>query len=416
MQPLIVDYLKTHTFQQLEDEHGVCVRFSRDGTKCSCNYDQLLVKSGDKLAEQCRGMVIRPTEFTPSLHGDKWKETIVGNVQVLAWPMDRFYNHGDSAAALIDWTCNGLRIYEKLDGTMVVLYWDELLGKWCAGTRSVCEADLPIQAGHLEIGDATFHDLFVKALVATRAASQGEPINVLMTQPEHVTELNEELTYVFELTSQFNRIVVEYTSPSVTLLAVRHTSTGQELNIHEVNLPHVPRPKSWLLSDVEALVAFVDQAEPSKLEGAVVIDGSFRRLKVKNKSWVMASRAKDGVTSSPRNALECVIAEKVDDVASLLPGDVADKLHAMQANYVAYCASIDEAFVRLKAEADGSRKRFAELVMLSGDWTPAYFQLWTGKATSTREWIRSMYDNGKLSATILDTLLERSSTLASKTS
>ena len=168
MKPLVIEYLRNHSFQQLEDEHGVCVRFSNDGSKASLNYDQILVKNGDPVAEQCRGMVIRPTQFDIKVFGDAWKQAPVGNVDVLAWPMNRFYNHGDANGAQLDWDDSRLRIYEKLDGTMMVVYWDPLHSRWHAGTRSVPEADLPIRKDHMEIGDMTFSELFFKALRATR--------------------------------------------------------------------------------------------------------------------------------------------------------------------------------------------------------------------------------------------------------
>ena len=126
MDPLVKAYLRTHTFQQLEDEHGVCARPNATGDKFSLNYDQILVKNGDPVAEQCRGMVVRPHEFEfmdfmEAFTQRGWKNTRVGEVDVLAWPMNRFYNHGDAAGAQVDWSDPGLRVYEKLDGTMMVV-------------------------------------------------------------------------------------------------------------------------------------------------------------------------------------------------------------------------------------------------------------------------------------------------------
>lgn len=62
MDPLVKDYLLTHSFRQLEEEHGVCTRPNATFDKFSLNYDQLLVKNGDPIAEQCRGLVIRPCD------------------------------------------------------------------------------------------------------------------------------------------------------------------------------------------------------------------------------------------------------------------------------------------------------------------------------------------------------------------
>lgn len=405
MEPLVKDYLLCHTFQQLEDEHGVCVRFSQDGTKASLNYDQILAKNGDPIAEQCRGMVIRPTQFDMLTFGDEWKNAVVGEIEILAWPMNRFYNHGDGAAAAVDWVDRGLRVYEKVDGTCIILYWDPLHGRWHAATRSVPEADQIIKDGDLEIGNTTFSQLFLMALIATREEISDQIIDWHVDGPDDVIQLNKELTYVFELVSPYNQIVVSYPKPRVYLLAVRNTKTGREIPIEDIQMQHVMRPKTWPIRDVHALAAFVDTASPSELEGAVVCDSSFRRLKVKNKSYVLAHRAKDNVVSSSRNMLEIIMLEKADDIIPLLPNDVIGKVMAMQAAYARYCKSIDHNVERFRAEAGTNRKRYAEQVMLSGDWIAPYFDMWEGRSQHAREWFKSASERGRLSSASLDTIL-----------
>src|SRR5579863_220361 len=199
MDLLVKDYLLDHSFQELEDEHGVCARPNATLDKFALNYDQILTKSGDPVAEQCRGMVVRPHELPRLTQTDRktglidWKNKQVGPIDVLAWPMNRFYNHGDAAAANIDWSHPSLKVYEKVDDTCIILYWDPLHDKWHCGTRSVPEADLPIQVGHMEIGDMTFSQLFLKALAATREEVSGKPGGWELSGPDNVIHLNKEL-------------------------------------------------------------------------------------------------------------------------------------------------------------------------------------------------------------------------------
>ena len=417
MQPLVIDYLQTHSLHQLEEEHGVCARFSSDGTKASLNYDQILAKSGDPLAEQCRGMIIRPgnvwfqsmLQFSLQNGDGKWKDCY-GPWDVLAWPMCRFYNHGDPSAADIDWSHPSLKVYEKVDGTCIILYWDPLHDKWHSATRSVPEADLPIQVGHMEIGDATFSDLFLRALVSTREEVSGKKVDWEVTGPDKVIHLNKEMTYVFELVSPYNQIVVVYPEPRVYLLAVRHVGTGKEVPIETLRLEHVRRPKTWEIRDVAALACFVDAANPAELEGAVAcvqVGESFKRVKVKNKTYVLAHKSKDTVMSSQRNALEAVIREKVDDIVPLVPKEVQDKLLNMQAAFAQYCKEIDARFETFKTEANGSRKNFAQQVTTCGDWTAPYFNLWENRSRNAREWFTAACANGKLSDSSLDTILSK---------
>lgn len=400
-QPLVIDYLKTHTLQELELEHGVVGRLNVASNKLSLNYDQILVKNGDPLAEQCRGMVVRPAM---PMTADDVLTRVVGEVDVLAWPMDRFYNLGDASGADVWWSDPELRVYEKLDGTMIVMYYDHALNQWFTATRSVSEADLPINAGHIEIGDMTFSGLFRLGLETTWK-SVYDPA----TADEILSSFETDLTYVFELTSQHNRIVVKYDEPRVTLLAARHTGSGHEVSIHQLtsDLHWLPRPKTWSLKDPEAIAAFVNEADPAALEGAVACDSRYRRLKIKNKAWVLSSRAKDLVTTSRRNAVEAMLSGTIDDVIPLVAEDIGQELLAMQDRLRAYLKRVDANFNEWKAEADGSRKRFAELVNLSGDWATPYFQLMDGKGQGALDWAVSSQAAGRLSPRVLDTLLEK---------
>lgn len=410
MQPLVIDYLRTHTFRELEDEHGVCARPNVTGNKFSLNYDQIMTKSGDKVAEQCRGMVVRQTRFDFNALGAAWKDVIFGQFDVLAYPMERFYNHGDPAAVQIDWSHPSLKVYEKVDGTCIILYWDPLADKWHAATRSVPEADLPINVNDMTIGTTTFSQLFLKALKLTREEVSGKIVDWEVDGPEKIIHLNKEVTYVFELVSPHNQIVVNYPEPRVYLLAARHTETGKEVPIETLRIEHVRRPRTWEIRDVAALACFVDSANPAELEGAVVcvqVGQSFQRLKVKNKTYVLAHKSKDTVTSSVRNALECVILEKVDDIVPLVPKDVQDKLLKMQAAFGVYCKQIDQNVAVFKAEAAGSRKRFAEQVQASGDWGAPYYNLFECRSKDAREWFTSMCKSNKLSSSSLDTILSK---------
>jgi len=416
---LLKEYLVSHTIRELEDEHGVCMRPSKDFTKFSANYDQILVKNGNAIAEQCRGLIVRPSQdLTEKMLRDeekrgkeplstaRWRDRVIGDIEVLAWPMNRFYNAGDPAGADINWSDNKLRVYEKLDGTMIVLYWDPLYMKWFAATRSVAEADLPIKLDHMEIGNMTFAELFFESLKQTRVANSGQ-MTWDAKNIENVIHLNKELTYVFELTTPYNRVVVKYDEPRVTLLAARHTLSGQELAIESLRLEHVQRPKTWELRSAAAVAAFVDNADPATLEGAVICDSEFRRLKVKNKAWVLSSKAKDLVTVSRRSALEAILQGKIDDVLPLVEKDVAAELERMREGTKEYFKQIDSNFREWKEKSAGNRKDFALLVTNSGDWTPAYFNLWEGRSDSALSWAANMAEKGKLAAGSLDTILSK---------
>jgi hypothetical protein len=405
MQLLVKDYLQDHSLAQLEEEHGVKARFNTREDKFSLNYDQIKVKNGNPIAEQCRGLVLRPLSI---LIKDDGRDMPVGDVDVLAWPLDRFYNLGQECEAPVDWSDPKLRVFEKLDGTMCILYWDPKTSNWDVATRSVPEADLPFQQGSVLTGDEiSFADLFWRAFQETLEALDPECITGNESMWNLLETFDKDLTYVFELTTPMNRVVVRYDCFRVTLLAARNIRTGYELVLDNVDIGYIPKAQTWAsLNEPRMLSEFVNNADPAKLEGCVVLDSYWRRVKVKNKAWVLSSKAKDLVTVSRRNALAAIIDGTVDDVIPLVEETIADKLREMQAQLAAYIKVVDKRFLDFKTQAAGDRKLFAHLVTTSGDWPSPYFQLLDGKGTDMADWLQNQSASDRLTPGALESLLK----------
>ena len=426
---LVTEYLKTHTIAELEAEHGVCARPNATLDKLSLNYDQIQAISGDRLMEQCRGVVIRPHGWSVSVvkldrfNGDlnrkdaPWRHvTFPDGIDVLAWPMERFYNDGDTAAAAIDW--ERARILEKLDGTMCVLYWDPLHEKWHVATRSVPEADLPVRAGDMHIGDMTFAELFWRSMSKT-IFSTGDFEKAYADEQltfAALPLLSKRVTYVFELTGPHNKVVVDYTDEHVTLLAARDLDTGLELDVRKLGAPFgawIPVVKEWPVIDVVTLREHVHTFPGDVCEGAVVFDDEHRR-KFKNKRWLMASRFKDTIGSSKRGALRMIIDGTWDDTVSEISPDVMQQFKRMAEGLRTFLGRIDANFTTWAAQApsmpgENMRKSFALLVQQCppGERSPAYFQLWDGKHASAVDWLRDTHAAKRLSDGLVDDLLSK---------
>src|SRR5215472_2256731 len=106
---LVQEYLETHTLGDLARDHGVYASFSKSGYKFSLNYDQIEAKESDPLAQQCRGLILATPDGQPVV-GQRTPDgkidrtgTVIGKTKILAYPMNRFFNYGQSAAASIDW-------------------------------------------------------------------------------------------------------------------------------------------------------------------------------------------------------------------------------------------------------------------------------------------------------------------------
>lgn len=408
---LVQEYLENHTFGELARDHGVYASFSKSGHKFSLNYDQIEAKEADPLSQQCRGLILARKDFAPipGTVGPDGKTTrddvSPGPTRIMAYPMNRFFNHGQGSAASIDWSDPKLSVLEKLDGTLCILYWDHHLIQWCIATRSVPDADLPMDNGIF-----TFRTLFEKAAEDTTG----------LNFTEFTRHLNQNHTYCFELTTPYNRIVVYYPNNRVTLLAVRNMITLKEVELQPFLdnhvITHLPVVQSYNPKTIEELAEWVSTLNPMEHEGVVVRDGNFNRIKVKNAAYVAYNKVRDRLGTSERNIVELILAEKDDDVIPMLPEEIVKNLQTIKAGLQKVIKQHDEAYATIKAEADatkpGDKKTFAILATVTYKslnlWTAPMFQMFEGKSTSMRDFINKSRKDGSWGDSFLDKMLELS--------
>ena len=400
---LIQDFLEKNTFNSLIEKHGVYVSFSKTGHKFSLSYDQIEAKNDDPLSQECRGLILC-TEDGKSFLSDaievngrlSYNHICPGKTKVLAYPMRRFFNHGQGSAVNIDWNDSGISVLEKMDGTLCIVYFDSIISKWCVATRSVSEADL-----FMDNGIFTFRTLFEKALQETC----GKPFDV------YVEHLDKNITYCFELTTPYNRIIVKYDSNRVTLLAARDILSLKEVDIHSLNMHGVPCVHGHTYTSVDDIVNWVSTTNPIEHEGVVIRDSHFNRIKVKSAAYTAYNRARDILGASDRNCLEIILHEKDDDVLPFLPEEIANNLIKIKEKYVHVMKHYDAVYLSYLKEANdilpGDKKTFALIVAKSKEsWTAPMFQIFSGRAENMKDFIQKNKKEGTWPNGFLDKILE----------
>lgn len=384
MVTLVQNYLLNHSLNDLERDHGIKHRIKEH--KISLNYDQLETKENDPLGKECRGLILTPVVYDNPVNPDLF----LGETKIMARPFDRFFNHGQSEADKIDF--NHSRFYEKMDGTLTILYHDFVKDEWHIATRAVAEADLPIDG----FGEYTFRTLFEKACFDT----------INLTFDKFVENLDKNLTYIFELTTPINRIVVDYKDYKITILGIRNNVTGEEYDPLEwSNEFNVPLPQIYSFNSLQEMVEFVSSFDPQKHEGIVACDTCFNRVKVKNPSYVALNRIKDSVTKSPRGLLELILLEKFDDVISLFPEYISNKgielqqklRHLNQTYNTVYNDCINVISKKYnQQESKEYRKAFALYMQDANVWLSPMMDRYSGNSGSFVEWIRNkkQFDGG----------------------
>lgn len=409
MTMLVQRYLATRTFAELEAEHGVKSRIFRH--KVSLNYSQLEARDDDRLAQECRGLILCRMDGQ-SIDAD----AIIGETRVLARPFDRFFNLGQGAAADMNFEDSGTRFYEKMDGTMCILYFDDVKSEWHVATRAVAEANLFIDG----FEEYTFRTLFERAVKDTTGQTFNEFVSVETPCSgccycPH-SQLAKNFTYIFELTTPVNRIVVPYETYGITLLGVRINSLGTEIDpIVWAGILNVPSPEIFKLSSLTDMVDFVSGRDPKGYEGIVACDSEYRRVKVKNAGYLALNKIRDNAMNSPRSLMELVLLEKLDDAIPLIPDVVIERALAMREGVrslmrehgSAYAACMDTADTcSVRSDERAHRKTFAIAVQTSGGWMAPMMAQYTGRTSGLRDFIDSKRSvGGGWPASFLDSLI-----------
>ena len=283
--------------------------------KILLKYDQLVSPTLMAFPEMqdCRGLV---------LEKGTWK--------VMSLAFRKFFNSQEGNAAKIDW--NTANVLEKLDGTLIQVYWDWHKNTWFAGTTGTAEGEGEVNN---KMG-TTFNDLF------------WDTVNNKYTFNECL--LNKDLIYVFELTTPYNIVVKPHGESSATILTVRNRETlvelsGKDLEMTAISLG-IPLVKKFDLNakDVGTLLRTFE-GMPWSEEGYVVVDAEFNRVKIKNPAYLAVHHLK-GKTAE-HNILTIVKTNEIEEFASTFP-ERKEELLKLKENYDLLTAKLNMVWDELK--------------------------------------------------------------------
>lgn len=410
--PLVQTYLLDNSLTTLRAEHGIKTSAKTGDRFFSVNYDQIESKPGE-MVNQCRGLVLSvPFALTEEqVNGN----SAVGFTAIQARPFDRFFNLGDSNASAVNLEDSQTVFYEKLDGTLCIVYFNTVLCQWCVATRSVPLADKPMTGWD----DLTFRGLFELALRDTLVRNDlVEPTIRADYAFDFWAEnkLNPLCTYMFELTTPMNRIVVNYEKSTVWLLGIRNTQTGEETPVESIVAQSlgVPVCPSYKLNNLSELLDFVGSKAPFEQEGIVVRNGQ-DRVKVKSLAYVAYNRVRDSVANSPRAIVELILSEKLDDVMPVLEPYIQTLATKIQDGIRALFHKSDLEFHEIMLEVAGQenqRKAFALAVQARKGWMGYLMDRFLGRCSSLEDYIQKRRTTeGAYPDGLLDTLLAESAKL-----
>ncbi len=301
-------------YEELLSELGI--RLRREGNYAIFNYG-FDCDFSNPLVQESRGIVI-DTE----------------KLEVVCWPFRKFGNYNESYADTIDW--NTARVLEKVDGSIVKLWFDFIRGMWQFSTNGVIRAE-----------DASVESALGESFAAViKRANNYSDIKT--------AELDKGFTYIFELVSPMTRVVVDYGETSLYHIGTRSNLTGIEC---EVDIG-IKKPKEYPIRSLAECIScalMLNQANLKKCdtggdedeleitnEGFVVVDGEYRRVKVKSPDYIMRHKIMTKRVMTKREIIELLLSDRerlIKKCAETEEGTVAFKYYDFKLTELIYEAN-----------------------------------------------------------------------------
>lgn len=282
-------FLQNHTLEDLTEQYGIkVIRSNIYPELVLLKYSQLDSPMGYRIVQECRGIILNEEN----------------DYEVVSRTFDKFFNYGEGHAPKIDWST--ARLYNKLDGSLIGFYFYK--GKWNIQTSGDPDAAGPVLD---KIGNQHRHK--DGRLMTFKSLTQEVMTTYGMPMPHSAYTM---FTYMFELCSEYNRIVVVHETPRLVLLAVRNRVTGEEHAI-EAGINPWPVCESYPFNTIENVVHKCNQLNPIEAEGYIVVDRFFNRIKIKNPRYVAISHLCD--TMGPRAMLKIVRTNEQSEFLTYYP-------------------------------------------------------------------------------------------------
>lgn len=217
---------------------------------------------------------------------------------VVARPFDRFFNFGEDPETTKSFDWKYFTTTEKVDGSLIIVYYYN--GEWHANTSG------SFGLGECPTSGLSWCELFWKTACIKR--------NELLTY----------LTYVFELCTLYNKVVITHKDPKVYLLGVIDKQNGFEYTVALQSIANdlkVRAPETFPIKTESGLHAFLKEREQGPLwEGVVCRDNNNIRFKAKDTRYVAWHRLKNnGNLIMAKNVVPVILENEMSEVLLQFP-------------------------------------------------------------------------------------------------
>lgn len=337
----LLEFIKSHeNWEELLSADPYNIKISRDNGYILFKYNQLSSDFSNPIVKECRGIILREADFRP-----------------VCVPFFKFMNAEEPNSDLnkIDWSTASVQ--EKIDGSLMKVWFDN---GWHISTNGTIDA---FKAELASLYHNSFGALFLEAVRAT-----------IPDEHEFFFKLKPDFTYMFELVSPENRVVIPYEKTELYFLGARNNETLLEYDPESVvvsNLLHYFKiPKRYNLHSFDEIKNAANEL-PWDEEGYVCRDKYFHRVKIKSPKYVAAHYCRNNSIITHEHLLEVILSGERAEFLTYA-SDFKDELDKVERAYCLTIAEIKTACSSVAARQFESRKDLAMYVKAKPSWIQGF--------------------------------------------
>lgn len=347
----LIEFIMTNTYwKEILQEKPYCIQIKRDGHLMIFKYNQIDSDFNKEVVRECRGIII----------DDKLNPVCV--------PFFKFGNYAESYVPDIDWKT--ARVQEKIDGSLIKVFNYE--GEWRVSTNGTIDAykcDIgQVDSLMLDCPYKTFGELFDKA-------KENSGLDFKTLNPNY--------TYMFELVSPYNKVVVPYDDIDIYHIGTRDNTTLQELNV-DIG---IKKPKEFPLTTLEECIETASKLTYNH-EGYVVVDKNWNRVKIKSPAYVAAHHIKNNGNVNIEGIIQLIRTNETAEFLTYFPeyGKVVSLIKSRIDNIL---SSIRKELEEIKGKSFQTQKDFA-LEVKDRLYSGYYFKWKQRNSLTPEDWFWSL--------------------------
>lgn len=369
----LIDFIKNHSdWEALLSQAPYCLNISRD-QKFGRNlimfkYSQQDSDFSNDIVKECRGIILDEDTFEP-----------------VSIPYFKFFNVGEPNAAEIDWA--SAKVLQKIDGSLIKVVKfssSEIL----VSTNGVidafkCELNPQIGCPYDNFGELFWEAVRNQMIDCGYSLDENDPVEWLADM------LLPNFTYMFELCSPYNRVIVPHKETKLYFHGVRDNNS-QEFPFEICALSKIfACPEEYNLKSLDECIA-ATQAMPWDEEGYVVVDKKFNRVKIKSPAYCAMHHLKGNGAPSLSRCLEVFLANESNEILAYFPEfkSIFDEITKRFNDFSLHINSLWSKFNELNFKDMSRKEQAIHIKSIFGKYSGIGFAFLDGKINTIQEHLK----------------------------